>query len=152
MRRRKLRARGYLDLDLGALPREMLAAWDDLLARAPVDVYVVADAGLPCATLRVAHGGTVALGIDTSGAKLPDLAARLRTLPFEWRGFYASQVVAPRATARGGDELRIHAEGTLVVKALHIEPGIRRSAALDDAFDRALDRLRRTIGLEQVRR
>jgi len=41
-------------------------------------------------------------------------------------------------------------EGSLVVKALHVEPGVRRSAALGDAFDRALDRLRRTIGLEQV--
>jgi hypothetical protein len=27
---------------------------------------------------------------------------------------------------------------------------MRRSAALDDALDRALDRLRRTIGLERV--
>ena len=41
-------------------------------------------------------------------------------------------------------------EGSLVVKELHLERGVRRSAALDDAFDRALDRLRRTIGLERV--
>ena len=41
-------------------------------------------------------------------------------------------------------------EGALVVKAFHLEPGVRRSAALDEAFDRALDRLRRTIGLERV--
>lgn len=41
-------------------------------------------------------------------------------------------------------------EGALVVKALHLEPGIRRSGALDDAFERALDRLRRTIELERV--
>jgi uncharacterized protein len=44
------------------------------------------------------------------------------------------------------------AEGALVVKAFHVEQGVRRSAALDDAFERALDRLRRTIGLEHVRR
>jgi len=43
-------------------------------------------------------------------------------------------------------------EGTLVVKALHLERGVRRSAAFDDAFERALDRLRRVIGLEHVRR
>ena len=43
-------------------------------------------------------------------------------------------------------------EGSLVVKALHLERGVRRSAALDDAFERALDRLRRTIGLERVAR
>ena len=41
-------------------------------------------------------------------------------------------------------------EGALVVRAFHREPGIRRSGALDDALDRALDRLRRVIGLEQI--
>ena len=41
-------------------------------------------------------------------------------------------------------------DGALVVKAFHREEGVRTSAALDDAFDRALDRLRRTIGLERV--
>jgi uncharacterized protein YcaQ len=41
-------------------------------------------------------------------------------------------------------------EGSLVVKALHLEPGVRRSRALDEALDRALDRLRRTAGLERV--
>ena len=43
-------------------------------------------------------------------------------------------------------------EGTLVVKSFHLEPGVRRSGALEDAFERALDRLRRVIGLERVRR
>jgi uncharacterized protein len=42
--------------------------------------------------------------------------------------------------------------GELVVKAFHREDGVRLSAALDDAFDRALDRLRRVVGLEAVRR
>jgi hypothetical protein len=37
-----------------------------------------------------------------------------------------------------------------VVRAFHVEHGVRRSAALDQAFDRALDRLRRVIGLEAV--
>ena len=41
-------------------------------------------------------------------------------------------------------------EGALVVKSFHLEPGVRRSSALDDAFERALDRLRRTAGLERV--
>jgi uncharacterized protein YcaQ len=40
--------------------------------------------------------------------------------------------------------------GELVVKAFHREDGVRRSGALDDALDRALDRLRRVIGLETV--
>ena len=41
-------------------------------------------------------------------------------------------------------------DGSLVVKAFHVEPGVRRSRALDYAFERALDRLRRTVGLERV--
>jgi hypothetical protein len=44
------------------------------------------------------------------------------------------------------------AAGELLVKALHVEVGVRRTGALDDAVDRALERLRRVIGLERVRR
>jgi len=43
-------------------------------------------------------------------------------------------------------------EDTLVVNGFHVEPRVRRSAALDDALERALDRLRRVIGLERVMR
>jgi uncharacterized protein len=43
-------------------------------------------------------------------------------------------------------------EGRLVVRAFHRESGVRPSGALDDALDRALERLARTIGLEEVRR
>jgi uncharacterized protein YcaQ len=42
--------------------------------------------------------------------------------------------------------------GELVVKTFHREDGVRASAALEEAFERALDRLRRVIGLEAVRR
>jgi hypothetical protein len=42
--------------------------------------------------------------------------------------------------------------GELVVRAVHRETGVRASRALDDALDGALDRLRRVIGLEAVRR
>jgi uncharacterized protein len=61
-------------------------------------------------------------------------------LPFLWR-----DRIVGRADLKSD-----RTEGTLLVKALHLEPGVRRSAALDDAFDRAADRLRRTIGLERV--
>jgi uncharacterized protein len=44
------------------------------------------------------------------------------------------------------------ATGTLLVKAFHRESGVRASTALDEAFDRALDRLRAVAGLETVRR
>ena len=63
-------------------------------------------------------------------------------LPFLWR-----DRIVGRADLRSE-----RSDATLVVKALHLEKGVRRSAALDDAFERALDRLRRTIGLEHVRR
>jgi hypothetical protein len=42
--------------------------------------------------------------------------------------------------------------GTLRVKAFHVEPGVRSSRRLDDAFDRALARLARSLGLERVER
>jgi uncharacterized protein len=63
-------------------------------------------------------------------------------LPFVWR-----DRVVGRADLKSE-----RAEGTLVVKAFHRESGIRASSALDDALDRALDRLRRACGLESVRR
>ena len=63
-------------------------------------------------------------------------------LPFLWRDRIVGRV----------DLKTERAAGTLVAKAVHIEPGIRRSAALDDALDRALDRLRRVIGLDRVAR
>ena len=63
-------------------------------------------------------------------------------LPFLWRDRIVGR--ADLKTERK--------EGTLVVKAFHVEPGVRRSASLEDAFDRALDRLRRVAGLEHVRR
>jgi uncharacterized protein YcaQ len=43
-------------------------------------------------------------------------------------------------------------EGSLVLRAFHRESGVRASAALDDALDRALDRLRRACGLDTVQR
>ena len=63
-------------------------------------------------------------------------------LPFLWRDRIVGR--ADLKTERK--------EGTLVVKAFHVEPGVRRSSSLEDAFDRALDRLRRVAGLEHVRR
>jgi len=63
-------------------------------------------------------------------------------LPFLWR-----DRIVGRADLKSERD-----EGTLVVKAFHRESGVRASAALDDALDRALDRLRRACGLETVRR
>ena len=63
-------------------------------------------------------------------------------LPFLWR-----DRIVGRADVKSE-----RTEGALVLKAFHREPGVRASAALDDALDRALDRLRATCGLETVRR
>jgi uncharacterized protein len=43
-------------------------------------------------------------------------------------------------------------EGVLRSKAFHVEPGVRRSRALAEAFDRALLRLARALGLERIER
>jgi uncharacterized protein YcaQ len=61
-------------------------------------------------------------------------------LPFLWRDRIVGRV----------DLKSERKEGALVVKALHLEPGVRSSGALDDALDRALDRLRRIVGIERV--
>jgi uncharacterized protein len=43
-------------------------------------------------------------------------------------------------------------EGVLRAKAFHLEPGVRRSRALSEAFDRALLRLARALALERIER
>lgn len=42
--------------------------------------------------------------------------------------------------------------GVLRVRAFHLEPGVRRSGALETAFERALLRLAKVLGLERVER
>jgi hypothetical protein len=63
-------------------------------------------------------------------------------LPFLWR-----DRIVGRADLKSE-----RTEGALVVRAFHREDGVRESAALEDALDRALDRLRRAVGLERVQR
>ena len=63
-------------------------------------------------------------------------------LPFLWGDRFAGRA----------DLKAERSDGRLIVRAFHREPGVRASAALDDALDRALARLARTIGLDEVRR
>jgi uncharacterized protein YcaQ len=63
-------------------------------------------------------------------------------LPFLWR-----DRIAGRADLKADRKT-----GELVVRAFHREDGVRASASLDAAVDRALARLARAVGLERVRR
>jgi uncharacterized protein YcaQ len=65
-------------------------------------------------------------------------------------GYYVLPFLRRDRIAGRADLKAERRDGTLVIKALHLETGVRRSAALDDAFEQALDRLRRTIGLEHI--
>jgi uncharacterized protein len=73
--------------------------------------------------------------------------------PHERRyGYYVLPLLRGDRIVGRADLKSERATGELVVRAFHLEDGVRASGALDDALDRALDRLRRTVGLESVRR
>jgi uncharacterized protein YcaQ len=67
-------------------------------------------------------------------------------------GYYVLPLLLGDRLVGRADLKSDRAEGVLRVRAFHREPGVRASARLDDAFDRALDRLARTIGLDRVER
>ncbi len=67
-------------------------------------------------------------------------------------GYYVLPLVWRDRLVGRADLKSDRATGALLVKSFHRENGVRPSSALDEAFDRALDRLRATAGLESVRR
>src|SRR6187397_39630 len=62
-------------------------------------------------------------------------------------GYYVLPLLRGDRVVGRADLKSERTEGRLVVKAFHREPGVRASGGLEDALDRALDRLRRVIGL-----
>jgi hypothetical protein len=67
-------------------------------------------------------------------------------------GYYVLPFLRGERIAARVDLKSERSEGALVVRAVHPERGARPSRAFDDALDAALDRLRRVIGLDTVRR
>jgi hypothetical protein len=67
-------------------------------------------------------------------------------------GYYVLPFLLGDRFAGRADLKSDRADGALRVKAFHVEPGVRASKRLDDAFDRALGRLARSLGLERVTR
>jgi uncharacterized protein YcaQ len=63
-------------------------------------------------------------------------------------GYYVLPFLYGDRLVGRADLKAVRAEQKLRVLAFHLEPGVRRSLALTSAFDKALDRLARSIGLE----
>ena len=143
-------------------------AVDSLVAEGALERLTVADGGVPI----VVPAGTE---LDRPPATVAVLLSPFENLlwdrPFVRRLFgfdHLIEVYKPAPERRYGyyvlpllwrdrivgraDLKSERATGELVVKAFHREDGVRASAGLEDAFDRALERLRRVIGLETVRR
>jgi uncharacterized protein YcaQ len=141
-------------------------AVDALVADGLVERLHVEDGGAP---VLVAAGADLDRPSSTAAVLLSPFDNLLWDRPFGIRVFgfdHLIEVYKPAPQRRYGyyvlpllwrdrivgraDLKSERARGELVVRAFHREDGVRASAALDDALDRALDRLRRVIGLDSV--
>ena len=143
-------------------------AVDSLVADGALERLAVEDGGTP---VLVATGTELDRPRPSAAVLLSPFENLLWDRPFALRTFgfdHLIEVYKPAPQRRYGYSVRPflwrdrivgradhkseRAAGELVVRAFHREDGVRASGALDDALDRALDRLRRIIGLEHVRR
>jgi uncharacterized protein YcaQ len=132
----------------------------DLLAvddgGAPVYVLAGAELDLPAETAAVLVSPFDNLLWDRPFARrilgFDHLIEVYKPAPQRQYGYYVLPFLRGDRIVGRADLKSERAEGRLVVKAFHREDGVRASGALDDALDRALVRLARTIGLEEVRR
>ena len=143
-------------------------ALDSLVADGLLEWVAVEDGGapvlLPAGTGLAPGAGTAAVLLSPFDNLLWDRPFARRVLGFDHLievykkaherrfGYYVLPLLWRDRIVGRADLKSERIEGALVLKAFHREPGVRASAALDDALDRALDRLRRACGLETVRR
>jgi uncharacterized protein len=140
---------------------------DELVAEGRLRRLPVSDGGAPVLVppdAELDHQPSAAVLLSPFDNLLWDRAFAARVLGFE----HLIEVYKPRPQRRYGyyvlpllrgerlvgrvDLKAERREGALVVLAFHRESGVRASAALDAALERALGRLARVIGLTEVRR
>jgi uncharacterized protein len=121
-------------------------------------VYVVAgtDLDLPAPTAAVLVSPFDNLLWDRPFARrilgFDHLIEVYKPAPQRRYGYYVLPFVRGDRIVGRADLKSERAAGKLVLKSFHREDRVRASAALDEALDRALARLARTIGLEEVQR
>jgi uncharacterized protein len=146
--------------------REMRPVVDELVAAGLVRRVAVADGGAPVVVPAAAElDGAVPRG----GVLLSPFDNLLWDKPFVRRvfgfaplievykreheriyGYYVLPFLYGDRLVGRADLKSDRAAGVLQVKALHLEPGVRATKALDEAFEKAALRLARTIDLEGV--
>ena len=106
----------------------------------------------PAAAVRLSPFATSS-GIRSFARRVLDfdhLIEVYKPVPQRRFGYYVLPLLWRDRIVGRADLKSERARGELVVRAFHREDGVRASRALDDAFERALERLRRVIGLERV--